>query len=96
MKEKLQQIIDHYGPEAQFEQLRCEVAELSLALSRLAIHNQKINIDDVASELADVFNMAEQFCMVHDLIPQVHITRLEKINRQLGRMQDENYRKKSR
>jgi len=95
MKQKLQQILDHYGPEAQFEQFRCEVAELGLALSRLAIHNQKINIDQVAEEIADVMNMADQFCMTHRLTDRITVGRMEKIERQLGRMQNENYRPKN-
>lgn len=89
MKERLQQIIDHYGADAQFEQFRCEVAELNEALCRLAIHNQSINIDQVMSEIADVWIMSEQFCMIFGKTLAVRAEAIRKVDRQIRRIENE-------
>lgn len=86
MKDLLSRILDHYGVYHQTNKLREELAELQLALARMHIHGELINVEQVAEEIADVENMLDQFKMAFNLEDQVKLTRFEKAKREQRRI----------
>lgn len=99
MEEKLLKIINHYGVNNQQRKLEEEVFELQEAIIN-AQHNILFGvcrrpsdrvIQNIAEEIADVFVMVCQFKEYYD-IDGKDILKIvnEKIDRQLGRMEDEN------
>lgn len=96
MKDKLLQIIEHYGLDKQLKYIHSEYFELDQAI--IDYENLKdFNISDkeylkkhIAEELADVMVMLEQFIVYFDIDnEQIEQIMVEKIDRQIKRMRGE-------
>ena len=93
MREKLKQIADRYGYDAQARQLIEEQAELTVALNKewrsrkghLACDNKEAR-QNIVEELADVEIMLEQIKYLMDCEYEVFIMKLNKTDRQMERM----------
>lgn len=81
-------IAEHYGYEAQREQLIEECAEAILAAQKCKRHGSKDNFEALCGEVADVLIMAQQMRL---LMSTTLIDRIvnEKLERQLGRIAHE-------
>lgn len=81
-------IAEHYGYEAQREQLIEECSEAILASQKCKRHGSKDNFEALCGEVADVLIMAQQMRL---LMSTTLIDRIvnEKLNRQLGRIAHE-------
>ena len=81
-------IAEHYGYEAQREQLIEECAEAILAAQKCKRHGSKDNFEALCGEVADVLIMAQQMRL---LMSTTLIDRIvnEKLERQLGRIENE-------
>ena len=99
MKEDLKKIIDHYGVMPQLKYFQSEVFELNEAVfiaesSRLIGVTRELStssISHVAEEIADVMVMLKQFKYCYG-ISDLNVEEImkEKIERQLGRIENEN------
>ena len=103
MKEYLIKIINHYGIEHQLRKFQEEVFELNEAIIRYEEFNNHIenlevyDIDEtelkkehITEEIADVFNLVEQFMYFYNIdIQDVIEIKHKKIHRQLERIQNE-------
>ena len=97
MEENLLKIINHYGVLPQLKYFQSEVFELNEAIicEEISEHNDEVNnyksIKDIAEEIADVCVMLLQFKEYYQ-IDGNDILRImnEKIDRQLGRLENEN------
>lgn len=92
MEELIAQIAEHYGIQAQAAQAVEELAELTVALSKLrrvAWDLESTETRDVAEEIADVRIMLDQLGYLLDcqVLSEAYYTR--KLKRQLKRMKDE-------
>lgn len=94
MKDKLLQIINHYGIMPQLKYIHSEYFELDEAIIQFdwndEIHNQKYAIECVAEEIADIMVMLKQFQYYYE-IPDKTIKAIMdfKIDRQLDRINKE-------
>ena len=96
MKEKLLQIINHYGVMPQLKYFQSEVFELNEAIIKFEtlkdyyFKNTNWLKDHIAEEIADVLNMVEQFMYYYGIkIEDVIEIKHQKIDRQLKRMEEE-------
>lgn len=94
MEEKLLKIINHYGINNQLRKLNEEVFELEEAI----INGELLDLDDetvnhITEEIADCMVILSQFKEYYDIDGR-GILRImnEKIERQLGRIENENNR----
>lgn len=98
MKEYLIKIINHYGIEQQLRKFQEEVFELNEAIIRereiynnggtLAYYNAVK--EHITEEIADVFNLVEQFMYFYNIdIQDVIEIKHKKIHRQLERIENE-------
>ena len=87
MKDKLLQIINHYGIEHQQRKLEEEIFELQQAITLFETSTTKYNIEE---ELADVMVLLHQIKFYYDL-DDVEVSRIftNKIDRQLERIENE-------
>lgn len=95
MKNKLLQIIDHYGIDKQLKYIHSEYFELDEAIIQFdwndEIHNEKYAIECVAQEIADVMVMLKQFQYYYGIEDkQIEDVMQYKIDRQLDRIEKEN------
>lgn len=100
MKEYLIKIINHYGIEHQLRKFQEEVFELNEAI---ITHELKKSVEyeiplteiigtreHIAEEIADVFNLVEQFMYFYNIdIQDVIEIKHKKIHRQLERIENE-------
>lgn len=89
MRDKLKQIISHYGANHQFNKLFEECGELIQAVSKWMQKPacEKLRTPhEVITELADVQNMLEQMKIIFDCHEEVAKEAEYKINRQLDRI----------
>lgn len=103
MKENLIKIINHYGIEQQQRKFQEEVFELNEAI---ITHELKKSVEyeiplteiigtreHIAEEIADVFNLVEQFMYFYNIdIQDVIEIKHKKIHRQLERIENEQRR----
>ena len=103
MKEYLIKIINHYGIEQQLRKFQEEVFELNEAI---ITHELKKSVEyeiplteiigtreHIAEEIADVFNLVEQFMYFYNIdIQDVIEIKHKKIHRQLERIENEQRR----
>lgn len=83
MKDKLLQIINHYGLNKQLKYIHTEYFELDEAI----IFGEPIHI---AEEIADIMVMLEQFIVYFDIDnEQIEQIMVEKIDRQIKRIESE-------
>lgn len=93
MREKLEQIADHYGYDAQARQLMEESAELTVALNKewrnregyLACDNKEAR-QNIVEEIADVEIMLEQIQYLMGCKHEVFLVKMKKTDRQIERM----------
>lgn len=98
MKNKLLEIINHYGVIPQLKYFQSEVFELTEAILDTQ-HENNINIakvpskkhlDHIAEEIADVLVMLEQFRIYYGIdLAEVKRIGKYKINRQMERLKNE-------
>ena len=83
-------IAEHYGYEAQREQLIEECAEAILAAQKCKRHGSKDNFEELCGEVADMLIVAQQMRL---LMSTTLIDRIvnEKLERQLGRIENEDF-----
>ena len=83
-------IAEHYGYEAQREQLIEECAEAILAAQKCKRHGAKDNSEELCGEVADMLIVAQQMRL---LMSTTLIDRIvnEKLERQLGRIENEDF-----
>ena len=94
MKDKLLEIIKHYGINTQLKYIHSEYFELDEAIIQFAwndeIHNEKYAINCVAEELADVMVMLKQFQYYYGISDEeIEKIMKEKVDRQIERIKDE-------
>ena len=94
MKDKLLQIINHYGVMPQLKYIHSEYFELDEAIIQFdwndEIHNEKYAIECVAQELADIMVMLKQFQYYFGITDkQIEDIMNFKIDRQLDRIEKE-------
>lgn len=94
MKEDLLKIINNYGVLPQLKHFNSEVFELNEAIIReetkREFKNTRLNTEHIAEEIADVFNLVEQFMYYYDIdIKDVIEIKHQKIHRQMERIENE-------
>ena len=94
MKDKLLQIIQHYGINNQLKYIHSEYYELDEAIIQFnwndEIHNEKYAIECVAQEIADVMVMLKQFQYYYDIKDEeIEEVMQYKIDRQLQRIKED-------
>ena len=94
MKDKLLQIINHYGIDNQLKYIHSEYFELDEAIIQFSwndeIHNEKYAINEVAGEIADIMVMLKQFQYYYNITDEeIEKIMNYKINRQLERIENE-------
>ena len=96
MKDKLLQIINHYGVDKQLKYIHSEYFELDEAIfdyeKMIFWGNGEANsfVRQIAEEIADVMVMLKQFQYYYDIEDsKIEKIMLEKIDRQLGRIEEE-------
>ena len=97
MKEKLLEIINHYGLEKQLKYIHSEYFELDEAI--LNYENRRFNMPElsqirarnhIVEEIADVMVMLKQFQYYYDITDeQIEEIMNKKIDRQLERIENE-------
>ena len=81
-------IFNHYGEEAQKQQLIQELAELIVAIT-------KNDIENIIEELADVQIMFDQFTInKKDLYDKMELMQIKKVSRQVKRIMEEKEKNK--
>jgi len=102
MKDKLLEIINHYGIDKQLKYIHSEYFELDEAIivdnwSKDILNDKeykecrKDNIEHIAEELADVMVMLKQFQYYYEISDEeIEKIMQEKVDRQLERIKDEN------
>lgn len=94
MKDKLLEIINHYGVMPQLKYFQSEVFELGEAIINhewLKSERGMEHISHIREEIADVMVMLEQFRLYYDIpIEDVKEVMEYKVNRQLERIKNEN------
>lgn len=94
MKDKLLQIINHYGIDKQLKYIHSEYFELDEAIVQFdyndEIHNQEWAINHIAEEIADVMVMLKQFQYYYGIEDKdIEDIMNRKIDRQLERIEKE-------
>lgn len=96
MKDKLLQIINHYGVLPQLKYFQSEVFELNEAIicEEISEHDDEVNnyksIKDITEEIADVMVMINQFMVYYNITnEQVLKVMGYKIDRQIERIENE-------
>lgn len=84
----IEKIALHYGFDSQSRQTIEEMAELTVALSKMHREYSKDNLDNIIEELADVQIMIEQMMYLTSSKNDVKQIMEQKIKRQLARMQE--------
>ena len=94
MKEKIQKIADHYGLRHQLNKSVEELVELILAIQdysiKLSSKDDDISVSHMVEEMADVSIMIEQLMYLTESKEEFEMYRELKINRQIGRIAEEN------
>lgn len=85
----IEKIALHYGFTSQSRQTIEEMAELTVALSKMHREYSKKNLDNIIEELADVQIMIEQIMYLTSSKNEVKQIMGQKIKRQLERIKDE-------
>lgn len=81
-------IFNHYGKEAQKQQLIQELGELIVAIT-------KNNMENIIEEMADVQVMIDQFTINEkDLYDKIEISQIKKVRRQVKRIMEEKEKEK--
>lgn len=75
-------VAQHYGAEAQANKTVEELGELVAALSR----RQQDGANGIYSEMADVYNMLDQLCILWNCEETVQLIAEQKMERQMQRM----------
>ena len=85
---RIKEIAYHYGYESQREQFEEQCAEAILAAQKCKRHGSKDNFEELCGEVADVLIMAQQMrlLMGAKVIDEIID---KKLNRQLGRIENE-------
>lgn len=78
----IHKIFNHYGVEKQKQQLIQELAELILAITK----NDEVNIIE---EISDVMVMLDEFMAYNDYYSKTWEIRLQKVERQLTKIESE-------
>ncbi len=103
MKEDLLKIFKHYGELPQLKHFNSEVFELNEAIinyetinnydkeeSNFKIYGNRLLIEHITEEIADVLVMLSQFIEYYKIHPNdILMTMAQKINRQLKRIEEE-------
>ena len=84
----IEKIALHYGFNSQARQTIEEMAELTVALSKMHRKYNKENLDNIIEELADVQIMIEQMMYLTSSKNDVEQIMEQKIKRQLERMEE--------
>lgn len=92
MNQKLLAIANHYGLELQFKKTIEELHELETEIN-IAMYNDRQNINELAEEIADVYNMLEQLEFLLGIKSSVTGQRNYKIDRTLRRIAEEKLRR---
>lgn len=98
MRKAIIRIANHYGLRQQSDQTIEEMAELTLALRKFwrcdtEEHEEyKRRRCDIAEEVADVQIMLEQITYLFDIEAEVAGWKVDKVNRQIRRIHDEDRR----
>lgn len=97
MEEQLKKIINHYGISKQLKYIHSEYFELDEAIMKFNDNNYNsadFAIEHIAEELADVMVMLKQFQYYYYITDeQVENIMVQKIERQLKRIEEENEKK---
>lgn len=97
MEEQLKKIINHYGISKQLKYIHSEYFELDEAIMKFNDSNYNsadFAIEHIAEELADVMVMLKQFQYYYYITDeQVENIMVQKIERQLKRIEEENEKK---
>lgn len=87
MKEKLLEIINHYGVMKQLKYIHSEYFELDEAILNEEFEHHQESIEHIAEEIADVMVMLKQFQYYHGIRDeQIENIMKSKIERQLNRI----------
>lgn len=90
MKDKLLQIINHYGIENQLKYIHSEYYELDEAILRNENADWGFDENEIAEEIADIMVMLKQFQYYYDIEDkQIEDIMNFKIDRQLNRIASE-------
>lgn len=91
MKEKLLEIINHYGVMPQLKYFQSEVFELNEAIIKAENPFEPIqDIEHITEEIADCFVMLEQFRLYYDIdLDEIKKVGRYKIDRQIERIKEE-------
>lgn len=92
MNHKLLTIANHYGLKAQLEKTIEELHEVETEIN-VALYNDCVNKNELAEEIADVYNMLEQLEFLLGIKSSVTGQRNYKIDRTLRRIAEEKLRR---
>ena len=93
--DKIRGISEYYSPEHQLKKAKEEVRELLAELEAAQIINGKIILPgNTWSEVADVIIMCIQLAMQHRKEDKVREQMEYKVNRQVGRIEEEKWKKR--
>lgn len=92
MNSKLLTIANHYGLKAQLKKTIEELHEVETEIN-IALYNDCQNINELAEEIADVYNMLEQLEFLLGIKSSVTGQRNYKIDRTLRRIAEEKLRR---
>lgn len=92
MNQKLLTIANHYGLNDQFKKTIEELHELETEIN-VALYNDCANINELAEEIADVYNMLEQLEFLLNIKTAVIAQKNYKIDRTLQRIAEEKSRR---
>src|SRR5574344_2719366 len=91
---KIEKIADHYGLQHQLYKSIEELIELVQAIQEysfeLGMRDDEISTEHVAEEIADVSIMLDQLRYLLECEETVNLYRETKVNRQIGRIAEEN------
>ena len=91
---KIEKIADHYGLQHQLSKSVEELIELVQAIQdysfKLGMRDDEISTEHVAEEIADVSIMLDQLRYLLECEETVNMYRETKVNRQIGRIAEEN------
>ena len=94
MQDKIQTIANHYGLQHQLAKSVEELIELVQAIQdysfKLGMYDDEISTEHVAEEIADVTIMLDQLQYLLECKETVDLYRETKVNRQIGRIAEEN------
>ena len=94
MQDKIQAIANHYGLQHQLNKSVEELIELVQAIQdysfKLGMYDDEVSTEHVAEEIADVTIMLDQLRYLLECEETVNLYRETKVNRQIGRIAEEN------